>query len=309
MAMELYQLKSFITIAREKNLTRAAELLHLSQSALSSQIKALEESLGVVLFRRSSRGMQLSQPGQTMLRHAEEILECAGRMSREADLLSRGTGTSLTIGLNADPTFLRVSAINQRLSSLHDNINAIFLTSQSVDTAQMLRRGMIDLGLFYGEIPDSDIAVAPLSNIRFCLVIPKHLYQPENLKDWQDISRLPWIWVGNNCPPYVVPKSHFDKLRVTPNQSTLAVDERIVRELVVAGQGVAMMREDEARLLADAGQVGIWEKGWHSLPLNLGWLSDRAKDKTIAAARDAIHYIWQEGSFSNPDSLTDKYWA
>ena len=55
--MELYQLKSFLTIALEKNLTRAAETLHLSQSALSSQIKLLEEEFGVPLFSRTSRAI------------------------------------------------------------------------------------------------------------------------------------------------------------------------------------------------------------------------------------------------------------
>ena len=54
--MELYQLQSFAVIAQTKNLTRAAETLNLSQSALSSQLKGLEEDLGVVLFKRGARG-------------------------------------------------------------------------------------------------------------------------------------------------------------------------------------------------------------------------------------------------------------
>lgn len=65
--MELYQLKSFLAIVREQNLTRAADALNLSQSALSSQIKALEEELGLRLFKRSSRGMTLTHQGEALL--------------------------------------------------------------------------------------------------------------------------------------------------------------------------------------------------------------------------------------------------
>ena len=117
--MELYQLKAFVTIAREGNLTRSAEQLHLSQSALSTQVKSLEESLGVRLFDRSSRGMKLSEQGQSLLRRAEEALDVTASLKQEAAQLRHRPGTSPTIGLNADPTFLRVSAIHQRLMSLH----------------------------------------------------------------------------------------------------------------------------------------------------------------------------------------------
>jgi DNA-binding transcriptional LysR family regulator len=64
--MELYQLRIFLTIARTGNLTRAAERLNASQPAVSSQIKALEEELGVTLFARTPRGMELTQEGRIL---------------------------------------------------------------------------------------------------------------------------------------------------------------------------------------------------------------------------------------------------
>jgi DNA-binding transcriptional LysR family regulator len=59
--VELYQLKTFVPVAEEGNLTRAAEKLFISQPAISAQIKALEEELRVELFRRSARGMTLTE--------------------------------------------------------------------------------------------------------------------------------------------------------------------------------------------------------------------------------------------------------
>ena len=72
--MQLNQLRSFIAIAREQNLTRAAETVHLSQSAVSNQIKLLEEELGVQLFRRTSKSMLLTDAGQALLIYARNVL-------------------------------------------------------------------------------------------------------------------------------------------------------------------------------------------------------------------------------------------
>src|SRR5205085_11052893 len=73
-AVELTQLRSFIAVAKHGHLTRAAESLHLSQPALSAQIKALEESLGVPLFRRLPSGMILTPSGRVLLGSAERVL-------------------------------------------------------------------------------------------------------------------------------------------------------------------------------------------------------------------------------------------
>ena len=65
--MELYQLRTFAAVAELGHLTRAAEQLHISQPAVSAQVRALEEELGVVLFERSSSGMQLTPAGRQLL--------------------------------------------------------------------------------------------------------------------------------------------------------------------------------------------------------------------------------------------------
>ena len=72
--MELYQLRSFAAIAETGQLTRAAEKLHVSQPAVSAQLKALEEELEFALFERTPKGMRLLPEGRTFLEHARGIL-------------------------------------------------------------------------------------------------------------------------------------------------------------------------------------------------------------------------------------------
>ena len=73
--MELWQLRTFRAVAETLNFTRAGERLHLTQSAVSHQIKALEKYLGEPLFVRSKRGVMLSQAGKIALEYAERILD------------------------------------------------------------------------------------------------------------------------------------------------------------------------------------------------------------------------------------------
>src|SRR5439155_24661686 len=82
--MELYQLRGFAAVAECGHLTRAAERLHLSQPALSAQIKALEDELGVHLFERGPSGMALTAAGKRLLPEATKVLADAASLHGKA---------------------------------------------------------------------------------------------------------------------------------------------------------------------------------------------------------------------------------
>lgn len=307
--MELYQLKSFLTIAHEKNLTRAAASLHLSQSALSNQIKLLEEELGVHLFTRTSRGMKLTDQGQILSAHAQEVLERAVELQQRAAALSRGISETVSIGLNTDPAFLRVSAINKRLGLLHSDTNVIFHGCPSTDTPQRLRRGQIDLGFFYGDRQPDDIMLKDLCKVRTCVVIPKGLDAKGFELEWPDVAALPWVWVDSNFPFFKSLQHKLQDYKTIPNQAVTAADEQIVRELVADSQGVAIMREDEARPLVDKDLVTIWPWGWGETSLSLAWMKERGTEKCVKAALDAVTYVWHETESDTDGSMQDKCWV
>ncbi|SHI89761.1 DNA-binding transcriptional regulator, LysR family [Malonomonas rubra DSM 5091] len=303
--MELYRLKSFLAIAKAKNLTRAAEQQHISQSALSSQLKQLEEELELSLFERSARGMHLSAPGRELLPYIDAVLEAEKHLLQKAHALSHGEGETLHIGLNADPGFLRAGLINRRMLQLYSEMNIVYLTSPSSRAAQLLRQGQLDLAFVYGVPAEADVSSILLDDIRFCVVIPTGLNPQRQTLDWSDIAALPWIWVEQGSLPYDTLQQEFSRLQLAPQQMVKTVDEYIVKELVLDGQGVAIMREDEARPMVDAGQVQIWQKGWLTLPLSLAWAT-RAEDKfQVRSAREVIGYLWQ--SARNPDREGDGF--
>ncbi|MEP6610162.1 MAG: LysR family transcriptional regulator, partial [Burkholderiaceae bacterium] len=85
--MELYQLRSFAAIAETGQLTRAAEKLHVSQPAVSAQLKALEEELEFALFERTPNGMVLTAAGKRLLAEADKVLAAAQHLQNHARML------------------------------------------------------------------------------------------------------------------------------------------------------------------------------------------------------------------------------
>lgn len=302
--MELYQLKSFVAIARERNLTRAAEKLHLSQSALSSQLRQLEGELGLPLFQRTARGMELTDAGRELFTLAEEMLEAAQKLRLRAMALHQGVGEAVTIGLNADPGFLRVAPLNRRLSLLHGELSVTFRPSQTGRTAPLLRQGEVDLAFFYGDGADADLQHLLLARVRVCVVIPARLRAAGPPPGWPEVAELPWVWAGNDSPFYAALLENLERRRLLPNLAVTATDEQIVRELVRDGQGAALMREDEARQLAEGGEVQIWEQGWLTLPLSLAWLAKNGEKNQVRAVREAIRHTWQPPA----GETQEKYW-
>ena len=96
--MEIRVLRYFLAIAREENMTRAAERLHISQPSLSKEIKKLEEELGHELFIRTNKNMLLNDEGMLLRKRAEDILAMVDKTAKEFSQLDNIVGGEIRIG-------------------------------------------------------------------------------------------------------------------------------------------------------------------------------------------------------------------
>ncbi|MDE7279524.1 MAG: LysR family transcriptional regulator, partial [Oscillospiraceae bacterium] len=96
--MELRTLRYFLEIAREENMTRASESLHVSQPSLSKEMKALEEELGKKLFIRKNDGLRLTDEGMLLRKRAEDIIEMTDKTVAEFSALNEINGGDIYIG-------------------------------------------------------------------------------------------------------------------------------------------------------------------------------------------------------------------
>ena len=101
--MELYLLRTFVTVAEQGHLTKAATLLHVSQPAVSGQVKALEEALGLRLFERSPTGVRLTKAGEALLPRARSALAAAAEFTTSAKKLAGHLTGKARVGTILDP--------------------------------------------------------------------------------------------------------------------------------------------------------------------------------------------------------------
>jgi DNA-binding transcriptional LysR family regulator len=292
--MDLYQLNSFLAIATTQNLTKAAHKLNLSQSALSSQIKLLEDELQVKLFERTARGMLLTEHGRTLHSHALETIASAESLKAKATELSGRSARTLKIGLNTDGAFLKVSKLSRNLIKSFPKTNFVFVSSQTIRTAEMLRQGLIDIGFFFGKNFDQDIISEVIGKFSIKIVIPSiFLPDSEKLITWPQLAALPWIWSVYDCPYYRIIQAEMDTLGLQPNTVVDAMDESVVKELVLDNQGIAILREDDALEVASKGDVLIWENTSYEVELRIGSLLSNAENHDLKLMTRIIVTLWE----------------
>lgn len=289
--MELYQLRSFLEVAANKNLTRAAASLHISQSALSSQIKQLEDELELQLFKRSPKGMLLTDQGRELHSYAGEVINAADKFKGRALQLNGQPCQTVRIGINTDGSFLKVGQLSRLMLSKFSETHCVFVASQTIRTPEMLRQELIDIGFFFGENAEQDIYSEVISYFDIRIVIPDSLLEGAEIT-WPVLAALPWIWSVCDCPYYQVVQTEMDKLGLEPNRLVDAMDESVVKELVMDGQGLAILREDEALEVAARSRVRIWEEVKFTIPLSLGSLRSNHQNQLNLSVTEVIKQLW-----------------
>ena len=154
--MELQQLRYVLAVAEERNFTRAAARCHVVQSALSHQIKSLERELGVQLFARTSRRVELSAAGTAFLPAAQATLDAADRAVAEAAAAVGELRGTLTIGTIPTVTAVDLSAALGEFHRDHPQVRIRMRTGSSHDFVDAIREGGMDvaiLGLPGSEAP------------------------------------------------------------------------------------------------------------------------------------------------------------
>jgi DNA-binding transcriptional LysR family regulator len=161
--MELRHLRYFIAVAEELNFSRAAERLHMAQPPLSQQIRALEEELGVKLFDRATRPLQLTLAGQTLLveaRLAVARVEQAVRLTQQA---CRGELGCLTVGFSSSIANSILPDILLEFRRRFPDVELSLCEFTSFPKIQGLRERAIDVGFFY--LPNDALEADDLSSL------------------------------------------------------------------------------------------------------------------------------------------------
>lgn len=147
--MELRTLKYFLAIAREENMTKAADILHVSQSTLSRQMLDLEQQLGKQLFIRTNRKTLLTEDGMHLRMRAEEIVSLIERTETEFQSTDETVYGEIHIGAGETRAMSLIANTMKRIQILHPMIQFHIYSGNADDVTERLDRGLLDFGLLF----------------------------------------------------------------------------------------------------------------------------------------------------------------
>lgn len=256
--IDLRLLRSFVTVAETEHVGRAAELLHISQSPLSRQIRQLEELLGLRLFNRERQRLRLTDAGQWLLEEGRSLLGRAERVEHDAARAARGEGGRLLLGFVSGALWNRaIPAALRRFQRSRPGVRVELRALASEAQAGAVLRGDLDVGLVHRAPADADFVCKHLFEEPFVLALPaRHRLAPFDSIRPKDLGPEPWI--GLSRARYPAAYARFVELsrRVgfVPDVRHETGDRATALALVESGLGVALLPAS-ARRVAPPGVV------------------------------------------------------
>ena len=189
--MDIRVLKYFLSVAQEENITKAADVLHTSQSNLSRQLGELESSVGKTLFIRGSRKITLTEEGMFLRKRAKEIVELVERTENDLSAYDEVASGTVHIGA-AETQAMRLLAESMRtLRSNNDRIQFDIFSGSTIEVTDQLNNGLLDFGILVApvDLQNYDYLRFPRNDI-FGLIMRKDnplanlpVIHPEDIKD------------------------------------------------------------------------------------------------------------------------------
>jgi len=242
--MDIHQLKSLVTVARCGTVARAAELLHLSQPAISAHIKSLEEELRIRLFDRHAKGMSLTPAGETVFAHARNALRAVEAIRDEANSLAGDLHGELVIGTVNDPVFLRLPAFLREMREIAPDLSISLVQTTSGGVLKNIADGVFDAGFVEGKLADGQWDATLLAKVSFRIGYPTAWRDRLGDGSLSAALALPWIGTSEDCSFSLLTRSLFEEQGRTFSPAIRTDQDALLLDLVAQEAGLSLLRSD-----------------------------------------------------------------
>ncbi|WP_438489367.1 LysR family transcriptional regulator [Streptomyces sp. S186] len=189
--MEIRQLRYFLTVAEELHFGRAAERLHIVQSAVSQQLRRLERELGAELFARSTRVVRLTEAGDRLLPYAREMLALQARAREAIDELRAEQAAAVRLGTSSG-LGERLDTLLAAFARLTDQAQLELVTGTTEERLAKVRAGDLDATLLRGERTDPGLEFLPLWQDALMAALPaRHELAARETVELSGLAGLP----------------------------------------------------------------------------------------------------------------------
>ncbi len=295
--MELYQLRTFATVAKTGHLTKAAEQLATSQSAVSAQIKALEEEFDMPLFIRTAKGMLLNASGKVLLEQAKKVLAESELLLHRARTLQTELVGTIRIGLSEDENFLLIEQLCNLAATKYGRLKFDILNSSSHVILQDIIENKLDCGFIFGDFPENKITGLFLRSQRIMVAAPIAWKDRILGAAWEDLLKLPWAWHVSDCAYRKKAIEFFKSRNLDAPESLFSADrDATILAMIASGTCLGLVKEPDAIQAERQEKVVIWQGDHLELDISFVFKQDRQQDPLIQAILKIVRQIWEPDS-------------
>jgi LysR family transcriptional regulator for metE and metH len=274
--LEIRHLRSLAAIADARRLADAAERVHLTQSALSHQVRALEAHYGLTLFQRTSTGLRFTPAGQRLLQLARDTLSAVQSAERDLVRIKGDAGGELRIALECHTCFDWLMPVMDEFRRRWPEVEVDLVAGFHSDPMKLLQSGKADLVI--GSLPPRgrEWTVLPLFRFEMMVVLPvEHRLRARRLLEPADLA-------GETLITYPVPEERIDFIREVLKPARLRLPRRTAEltvaivQLVASRRGIAALPSWGVRNYVDLDYVLAKRMGPKGLWSNLYAIAPRA---------------------------------
>ncbi|PRY55749.1 LysR family transcriptional regulator [Glycomyces artemisiae] len=240
--MDLRQMEYLVALADERQFTRAAELMGISQSGLSAAIRSLEDELGTALFIRTTRRVEPTEAGFALLPYARMMLEQAAGARDAVVKASRAVSGSLSIGAEQCLGLIEVSPLLDRFHRRHPQVETMFTQCGSHDLIGMVRAGELDVAFVATDrrlsgLPHREIGREPL----VVVTPPDHHLAARASVPWAALDDQDFVDFGAAWGVRTLNESAFAARGLRRRVRCTVNDVHTLLDLVCRGLGIAVV--------------------------------------------------------------------
>jgi DNA-binding transcriptional LysR family regulator len=273
--MELWQLRTFTAIAETLNFTKASEKLHLTQSAVSHQIKALEEEFGVPLFIRAKSGVVLTDAGKIALRYAARILNEAEEMREKVTGREKALTGRVRVAAATQALVYLFAPLFEEFMDAFETIELVFRTTVSTEqTVEDILEGVADVGFASLAVYSPVLQVTQIFDDKLSLVVgKKHRFAKQTEISIKELKKERWILFERGASIRRATDDFFKKVKVEPEMALESNDTYFIKLMIEHGLGVSLMPSWAVREEIKNGKLAQIRIKGHELKRSVAMLS------------------------------------
>ncbi len=293
MLTDLVQLRTFVAVAEEQHLTRAAERLHLSQSAASAHIRSLEDRLGLQLFVRTNRSLELTRAGRDLSLKARAMLNEEALFASYARQLRGKIEGRIVVASTSEPG-TKLGQIVFRLRELHPLITVDLLSRTSTGTRQALIAGEADIGLLLGPPINAAFTHFQLMLVPYRVAGPAAWSDAIETAGLAELAALPWLTPSSSNAYSGMLGQMFGSKGLDLNSVMTFDNSAVGRAALQAGVGMMLLREEHALQGEREGYLAVSPIARSDVMLSVAVQAGRADDPLIKAFLEAAGGCWPD---------------